>query len=77
MCVAMPQPNTAENYFSILKRGHLRRVPARFRGSLAAISCGIRFQIQQSFRPWIEDGERAARALKGITGKRLTYRLAH
>jgi hypothetical protein len=24
-----------------------------------------------------EDGERAARALKGITGKRLTYRLAH
>jgi transposase-like protein len=66
--------NTAENYFSILKRGiygvyhhvseaHLHRYLAEF---------DFRYSNRAKFG--IDDGERAARALKGIYGKRLTYR---
>lgn len=63
--------NTAENYFSILKRGingvyqhvseaHLSRYVAEF---------DFRYNNRK-----ITDAERAAEALKGIEGKRLTYR---
>jgi hypothetical protein len=66
--------NTAENYFSILKRGiygvyhhvseaHLHRYLAEFD-----------FRYSNRAKLGIDDGERAARALKGIYGKRLTYR---
>jgi transposase-like protein len=69
--------NAAENYFSILKRGiygvyqhvseaHLQRYLAEFD-----------FRYNNRSGLGVEDGERAARALKGITGKRLTYRLPH
>jgi transposase-like protein len=65
--------NTAENYFSILKRGiygvyhhvseaHLHRYLAEFD-----------FRYSNRAKLGIDDGERAARALKGIYGKRLTY----
>src|SRR5204863_3318168 len=68
--------NTVEGYFSVLKRGiygvyrhvseaHLQRYLAEFD-----------FRYNNRSGLGIEDGERAARALKGITGKRLTYRLA-
>ena len=63
--------NTVEGYFSILKRGitgvyqhcsqqHLKRYLGEF---------DFRYNARQ-----ISDGERTALALKGIRGKRLTYR---
>ena len=66
--------NTVENYFSIMKRGitgvyqhvsqkHLRRYLGEF---------DFRYNERG-----IEDTDRAAKALKGITGKRLTYRRAN
>ncbi len=66
--------NAAENFFSILKRGiygtyqhvseaHLQRYLVEF---------DFRYNTRK-----ITDGERAAKALKGIEGKRLTYRPTH
>lgn len=66
--------NTIEGYFSLLKRGivgtyhhvsqqHLKRYLAEFD-----------FRYNERSKLGIEDGERAVRALKGIEGKRLTYR---
>ncbi len=63
--------NTVEGYFSILKRGingvyhhvsqqHLKRYLGEF---------DFRYNERKT-----SDGERAAKALKGIEGKRLTYR---
>ena len=63
--------NTVENYYSILKRGitgiyqhvspkHLKRYVGEF---------DFRYNERS-----ISDSERADKALKGITGKRLTYR---
>ena len=65
--------NTVENYFSILKRGitgtyqhvspqHLKRYLGEF---------DFRYNERK-----ISDAERAAKALQGIAGKRLTYRRA-
>lgn len=65
--------NSVENYFSILKRGiygvyhsvseaHLHRYLAEFD-----------FRYSNRSKLGIEDAERAALALKGIEGKRLTY----
>lgn len=66
--------NTAENFFSIFKRGvigtyhhlseaHLHRYTAEF-------------DFRYNFRK-VTDAERADAALKGIEGKRLTYRRPH
>ena len=66
--------NTAENFYSILKRGitgvyhqvaeaHLHRYLAEFD-----------FRYNNRSGLGVEDAERAARALKGAEGKRLTYR---
>jgi hypothetical protein len=66
--------NTVEGYFSIFKRGmkgvyqhcgekHLHRYLAEFD-----------FRYNNRSALGVEDGERAGRALKGIKGKRLTYR---
>src|SRR5882724_5055428 len=66
--------NTAENYFSILKRGidgvyhhvseaHLGRYLAEFD-----------FRYNNRSRLGVDDPERTERAIKGIVGKRLTYR---
>lgn len=68
--------NTAEGYFSILKRGivgtyhhvseqHLKRYLAEFD-----------FRYSNRSALGIEDVERTVRALAGIKGKRLTYRRA-
>jgi hypothetical protein len=65
--------NSAENYFSIFKRGiigtfhhiseqHLHRYLAEFD-----------FRYNNRSGLGVEDIERAARTLKGIEGKRLTY----
>ncbi len=66
--------NTAENYFSIFKRGiagvyhhvsqqHLKRYLAEF---------DFRYNTRMALG--IDDQERTERALRGIVGKRLTYR---
>ncbi len=66
--------NTIESYFATLKRGvtgtyhhvsqqHLKRYLAEFD-----------FRYNERMALNVEDGERAARALRGIVGKRLTYR---
>lgn len=66
--------NTIENYFSILERGiigtyhhvsqqHLKRYLAEFD-----------FRHNERAALGVEDGERTTRALRGIVGKRLTYR---
>jgi transposase-like protein len=66
--------NTAEGYFSIFKRGmigvyqhcgerHLHRYLAEFD-----------FRYSNRVRLGVDDVERTARAMKGIVGKRLTYR---
>jgi transposase-like protein len=69
--------NTVESYFSVFKRGmrgtyqnvkekHLHRYLAEF---------DFRFNTRTALG--FNDGDRAALALKGIEGKRLTYRLPH
>ncbi len=69
--------NTVETYFSVFKRGmrgtyqhckekHLHRYLAEF---------DFRFNNRSALG--VDDGERAALAIKGIEGKRLTYRLPH
>ncbi len=69
--------NTAEGFFSIFKRGmqgvyqhchekHLHRYLAEFD-----------FRYSNRVKLGVDDAERTARALKGIVGKRLTYRTAH
>ncbi|MGA2892686.1 MAG: IS1595 family transposase [Xanthobacteraceae bacterium] len=66
--------NSAEGFFSIFKRGmkgiyqhcsekHLHRYLAEFD-----------FRYSNRVRLGVDDQDRAARALKGIAGKRLTYR---
>jgi len=66
--------NTIEGYFSIFKRGmtgvyqhcgeqHLQRYLTEF---------DFRYSNRSSLG--VDDKERAARALKGVVGKRLTYR---
>jgi transposase-like protein len=67
--------NTIESYFATLKRGiigtyhhvsqqHLKRYLAEFD-----------FRYNERSALGVEDAERAAKALKGIVGKRLTYKL--
>jgi hypothetical protein len=69
--------NTVETYFSVFKRGlrgtyqhckekHLHRYLAEF---------DFRFNNRSALGA--TDGERAELAIKGIEGKRLTYRLPH
>ena len=69
--------NTVENYFSIFKRGiigvyhhvsevHLHRYAVEF---------DFRYNRRSSLG--INDAERAAAAVRGIAGKRLTYRQPH
>lgn len=66
--------NTVENYFSVFKRGmkgtyqhcgkqHLHRYMAEFD-----------FRYNFRFANGVEDGARATFALRGVVGKRLTYR---
>ena len=68
--------NTIENFFSIFKRGiygcyfhvseaHLHRYAAEFD-----------FRYNNRIALGIDDLERSDRALKGVKGKRLTYRTA-
>jgi transposase-like protein len=69
--------NTVEGHYSIFKRGmkgvyqhcsekHLHRYLAEFD-----------FRYSNRMRLGVDDPARAAKALKGIVGKRLTYRISH
>src|SRR5215212_1084549 len=69
--------NTVEGYFSILKRGiygvyhhvsqeHLKRYLVEFD-----------FRYNERIALGINDQERAAKAIKGAVGRRLTYRTTH
>ena len=69
--------NTVEGFYSVFKRGmkgiyqhcsekHLHRYLAEFD-----------FRYNNRVKLGVDDTARAARALSGIVGKRLTYRLAH
>jgi ISXO2-like transposase domain len=69
--------NAAENFFSILKRGiygtyqhvseeHLHRYLAEFD-----------FRHNNRIALGVDDIERTERAIRGIVGKRLTYRTTH
>lgn len=69
--------NTVEGYYSVFKRGmkgvyqhckekHLHRYLAEFD-----------FRYSNRVGLGVDDGERTVRALKGIVGKRLTYRTPH
>jgi hypothetical protein len=66
--------NTVEGFFGLFKRGlkgnyqhchgkHLHRHLAEFE-----------FRYNNRVRLGVDDGERAARALRGVKGKRLAYR---
>jgi transposase-like protein len=69
--------NTVEGYYSIFKRGmkgvyqhcsekHLHRYLAEFD-----------FRYSNRVALGVDDAARAGRALKGVVGKRLTYRISH
>jgi len=65
--------NTIEGYFSILKRG--------INGTYHHVSqqhllAEFDFRYNNRVKLGVSDGERAAKALLGIEGKRLTYRVS-
>jgi transposase-like protein len=66
--------NTAENYFSIFKRGVIGTFHHISEQHLHRYLSEFDFRYNNRSGLGIEDTERAERALKGIEGKRLTYR---
>jgi hypothetical protein len=67
--------NSAENYFSIFKRGVIGTYHHISEQHLDRYLAEFDFRYNNRSGLGIEDGERAAKALKGIEGKRLTYRI--
>jgi transposase-like protein len=65
--------NNAENYFSILKRGIMGTYHSVSEAHLSRYLAEFDFRYSNRSKLGIEDAERAALALKGIEGKRLTY----
>ena len=66
--------NTTENYFSILKRGIIGTYHHVSEAHLHRYLAEFDFRYNQRARLGIDDAQRMAKAAKGITGKRLTYR---
>jgi len=66
--------NTAENFFSIFKRGVIGTYHHMSEAHLGRYC--VEFDFRYNSRS-ITDAERANRALAGIVGKRLTYRRPH
>jgi transposase-like protein len=69
--------NAAENFFGNFKRS--MKGTYRFCGAqhLARYLSEFEFRHNNRAGLGVSDGERAAKALKGIQGKRLTYRIPH
>jgi transposase-like protein len=65
--------NAAENYFSILKRGVFGVFHSVSEAYLGRYLAEFDFRYSNRSALGVEDAERAALALKGIEGKRLTY----
>ncbi len=66
--------NTAENYFSILKRGINGVYHHVSEGHLHRYLSEFDFRYNQRIALGINDDQRMAKAAKGAVGKRLTYR---
>jgi hypothetical protein len=66
--------NTVEGYFSVLKRGLLGTYHHVSEAHLKRYLAEFDFRYNNRISLGINDGERTATALKGIEGKRLTYR---
>jgi len=69
--VGQKHSNTAENFFSIFKRGVIGIYHQLSEAHMHRYC--VEFDFRYNSRD-ISDGERANEALKGIVGKRLTYR---
>lgn len=68
--------NTAEGYFSILKRGIIGTYHHVSAGHLHRYLAEFDFRYNQRIALGVNDTERAAKAIEGAGGKRLTYRQA-
>lgn len=66
--------NTIEGYFSILKRGIYGVYHHVSRQHLKRYLCEFDFRYNERVALGVGDQERTTRALRGIIGKRLTYR---
>ncbi len=69
--------NTAENFYSILKRGITGVYHSVSEAHLHRYLSEFDFRYSNRSGLGVEDAERAAKALKGAEGKRLTYRQPH
>jgi hypothetical protein len=66
--------NTIENYFSILKRGITGTYHHVSQEHLKRYLCEFDFRYNERIGLGVDDTERAEKAIRGATGKRLTYR---
>jgi transposase-like protein len=66
--------NTAESFFNILKRGLIGTYHHVGEQHLQKYVSEFDFRYNNRTKLGVSDAERTAKALKGITGKRLTYR---
>jgi hypothetical protein len=66
--------NTVESYFATFKRGIIGTYHSVSEAHLKRYVAGFDFRYIERSALGVEDGERATKALKGIVGKRLTYR---
>jgi transposase-like protein len=69
--------NTAEGFFSIFKRGMIGTYQHCHEKHLHRYLAEFDFRYSNRIKLGVDDAERTARALKGIVGKRLTYRTTH
>jgi transposase-like protein len=69
--------NTAEGFFSIFKRGMIGTYQHCHEKHLHRYLAEFDFRYSNRIALGVDDGDRAARALKGIVGKRHTYRTTH
>jgi transposase-like protein len=69
--------NTVENYFSILKRGIVGVYHHVSEAHLYRYAAEFDFRYNRRSGLGVSDTERAADAVRGIAGKRLTYRQPH
>lgn len=66
--------NTIEGYFSILKRGIMGTYHHVSQQHLKRYLCEFDFRYNERAALEVTDTERATKAIKGMVGKRLTYR---
>jgi hypothetical protein len=69
--------NTVEGYFSILKRGITGTYHHVSQQHLKRYLCEFDFRYNERVALGIEDAERAAKIVRGVVGKRVTYESAN